>query len=314
MTTTVLRPRSVAPPSPKKPVTRRSRLKKHRWFVPLIFIGPVLVVQVTFLFVPLVNTFVLAFTNASTIGGGTFTGVTNFVRLAEDSAFWDSVGHTFLYMLITVPIITGLSLTIAILINTSVRGASIVRPILFSPMVMPMAVVALMFQYLLKSDGLVNQVLQGLHVVSAPVPFLNDSNLALFSLMLVSIWKSCGLYTLILLAALQNVSKELDEAAELDGANWLQRTTRITLPQVSGTTILIVILSAVAALRVFTEPFVMTGGGPGNATQTVVLYLFQKGISPGTNAGYASAVSLVLFAFVLIVSGISWLISRRNRA
>ncbi|TDD23485.1 sugar ABC transporter permease [Kribbella turkmenica] len=288
------------------PVSRR-----HRWYVPLLFVGPALVVQITFLFVPLANTFVLAFTNASTIGGGRFTGLANFTELWSDSAFRHAVGRTFLYMAVAVPALTIGSTCLAVLVNTRLRGTGLVRPLLFSPMVLPLAVIAVVFQYMLNSDGLVNQVLTGLRVVSEPVPFLNDPDLALLSLTLVTVWKGCALYTLITLAALQNVSPELDEAGQLDGAGWLRRTISVTLPQIRGTTVLIAILAAVATLRVFTEPYVITGGGPGDATRTIVVYLFQKGISPGTDAGYASAISLVLFSFVLVISGVSWFVARR---
>ncbi|WBQ06076.1 carbohydrate ABC transporter permease [Kribbella sp. CA-293567] len=288
--------------------------RRHRWFVPLLFVGPALVLQLTFLFLPLANTFVLAFTNASTIGGGTFTGLANFTELMSDTTFWHAVGRTFVYMLVAVPALVIISTCLAVLVNTRLRGTALVRPLLFSPMVLPLAVIAVVFQYLLDSDGLVNQILAGLQLVSEPVPFLSDPDLALFSLTAVTVWKGCALYTLITLAALQNVSAELDEAAQLDGAGWLRRTVGVTLPQIRGTTVMIAILAAIATLRVFTEPYIITGGGPGDSTQTIVVYLFQKGISPGTDAGYASAISLVLFVFVLTVSSISWLISRKARA
>ncbi|MFC0624426.1 carbohydrate ABC transporter permease [Kribbella deserti] len=287
--------------------------RRHRWYVPLLFVGPALALQITFLFLPLANTFVLAFTNASTIGGGTFTGLANFSELLSDATFWHAVGRTFLYLLVSVPALVILSTGLAVLVNTRLRGAGVIRPLLFSPMVLPLAVIAVVFQYLLNSDGLVNKILQGLRIVSGPVPFLTDPGLALFSLTLVTIWKGCALYTLITLAALQNVSSELDEAGQLDGAGWLRRTVSVTLPQIRGTTAMIAILAAIATLRVFTEPYVITGGGPGDATQTIVVYLFQKGISPGTDAGYASAISLVLFVFVLLVSALSWRFSRRTR-
>lgn len=293
--------------------TRRAPLRRHRWWVPVVFVAPVLLLQVTFLFLPLANTFVLAFTNASTVGGGVFTGLANFRAIFSSAQFWEATGHTGIYMALATPLIVGISLSLALLVNTKMRGTGIVRPILFSPLVMPMAVVALMFQYVLSSDGLVNQVLRGLSVVSEPVPFLTSSHLALFSAILVTVWKSCGLYTLILLAALQNVSRELDEAAELDGAGWPRRTWSVTIPQIRGTVGLVAVLSAIAALRAFTEPYVLTGGGPGTSAQTVVLFLFTKGISPGTQAGFASAVSLVLFAFVLVVSALSWAITRKGR-
>ncbi|WP_204030587.1 carbohydrate ABC transporter permease [Sinosporangium siamense] len=266
------------------------------------------------MFTPLLNTFVLAFTDASTIGGGTFTGLANFEEMFSSASFWEAVGHTGLYVLLATPFIVGISIGLAILINTRMRGAGIVRPILFSPLVLPMAVVALMFQYVLASDGLANQLLQGLHLVAAPVPFLTNTHLALISCVIVTIWKGCGLYTMILLAALQNVSRELNEAAELDGASWLRRTFSVTIPQISGTISLVTVLTAISALRAFTEPYVLTAGGPGTSSTTIVVHLFSKGIAPGTEAGYASAISLVLFVFVLAVSSASWLLTRKGRA
>jgi ABC-type sugar transport system permease subunit len=293
--------------------SRRAPLRRHRWWVPVIFIGPVLAVQLTFLFLPLGNTFVLAFTNASTVGGGVFTGLANFETIFSSAGFWDATAHTGLYIVLATPLLAGISLGLAILINTKMRGAGIVRPILFSPLVMPMAVVALMFQYVLSSDGLVNQILSGLNLISEPIPFLTSSHLALISSVIVTVWKGCGLYTLILLAALQNVSRELDEAAELDGANWLRRTVSVTIPQIRGTIGLVAGLAAIAALRAFTEPYVLTGGGPGTSSTTIVLYLFTKGVAPGTQAGYASAISLVLFVVVLLFASISWAATRKGR-
>lgn len=296
------------------PRTRSAPIRRHRWYVPLVFVGPLLVVQGAFLFTPLVNTFVLAFTNVSTIGGGRFTGLDNFATLATDGEFWAAVGRTFLYMLVTVPVIVAVSTSLALLVNTRLRGSSVVRALLFSPMVMPLATVAVMFQFVLRSDGLANQVLIGLNLVAGPLPFLTSSSLALVSLMIVTIWKGCALSTLITLAALQNVSEELDEAAVLDGARWVRRIWSVTLPQIRGTTMLVGVLAAIGVLRVFTEPYVMTGGGPGTATETIVLYLFTKGISPGTQAGYASAISLALFVFVLAAAALSWTVTRGRRA
>ncbi|MFJ5993149.1 carbohydrate ABC transporter permease [Lentzea sp. NPDC092896] len=287
---------------------------RHRWYVPLLFVGPVLVLQCAFLFTPLLNTFVLAFTNASTVGGGRFTGLDNFATLFADDDFWAAAGRTFVYALVTVPLIVAISTSLAVLVNTSLRGSAIVRSLLFSPMVMPLATVAVMFQFVLRSDGLANRVLQGLNVISAPLPFLTSSHLALISLTVVSVWRGCALATLITLAALQNVSREQDEAARIDGAGWLRRTWSVTLPQIRGTTLLVAVLTSISALRVFTEPYVMTGGGPGDATETIVLYLFEKGVAPGTQAGYASAISLVLFVFVLAAAAVTWSASRRRTA
>lgn len=303
--------------SDKRPGRRYTRrggpAGRQRWFVPLAFIGPVLLVQVTFLFLPLLNTFVLSFTNVKTIGGGRFTGLENFTRLAADGLFHAAVGRSLLYVVIVVPVITALAVSLALLLNTSIRGTSVVRGILFSPLVLPMAIVAMMFEWLLRSDGMINQLFEALSLINEPIRFLSSPSLAIFSVMTVTIWKSAALYTLILLAALQNVSQELDEAAELDGAGWLRRTWQVTLPQIRGTVVLIAILAAIASIRVFTEPYVMTGGGPGKSTETIVLYLFRKGVAPGTDAGYASAISLFLFLLVVIVSLARWLATRKEK-
>lgn len=293
---------------------RRRPAGRQRWYVPLAFIAPVLLVQVTFLFLPLLNTFILSFTNVKTIGGGRFIGLENFVKLAGDGLFHAAVGRSLLYVAIVVPVITALAVSLALLLNTTIRATSVIRGVLFSPLVLPMAIVAMMFEWLLRSDGMVNQLLQALSLINEPIRFLSSPSLAIFSVMTVTIWKSAALYTLILLAALQNVSQELDEAAELDGAGWLRRTWQVTLPQIRGTIILIAILAAIASIRVFTEPYVMTGGGPGKSTETIVLYLFRKGVAPGTDAGYASAISLFLFALVVIVAVTRWLATRKEKA
>lgn len=286
-------------------------VRQHRWYVPLVFIGPVLIIQGTFLFAPMINTFILSFTNVSTMGGGQFIGLDNFVRMAGDPAFLAAVGRSLLYVGIIVPTITALAVGLALLLNTLMRGTNTVRTIAFSPMVMPMAIVAILFEWLLRSDGMVNQMLAAVNLINEPIRFLSDPSIAIFSVMMVTLWKGVALYTLILLAALQNVSQELEEAAELDGAGWFRRTLSVTLPQVRGTTLLVAILAAITSIRVFTEPYVMTGGGPGRSTETVVLYLFRQGISPGTDAGYASAISLFIFALVIVVSLLRWLASRR---
>lgn len=313
MTTMLRRPQTRPLHRGGGPRREKTAVKRHRWYVPLVFVGPVLVVQGIFLFTPLVNTFVLSFTNASTVGDGRFVGLDNFATLARDGEFWAAVGRTFVYLVCTVPVIVVLATSLALLVNTRLRGTSVARTLLFSPMVMPLATVAVMFQFVLRSDGLINQILVGLRIVSHPLPFLTSSDLALASLMLVTVWKTCALSTLITLAALQNVSGELDEAGILDGARWPRRTWSVTLPQIRGTTALIGVLAAIGVLRVFTEPYVITGGGPGRSTETIVLYLFTRGISPGTQAGYASAISLVLFVFVLTAAALSWALARRWR-
>jgi putative chitobiose transport system permease protein len=274
----------------------------RRWYVPWFFLLPTLVVQTAFLWLPLGNTFVLAFTNADTLGGGTFNGVDNFARLAGDAAFWSAMRNSALYVVVVVPVTLVLSLLLALLLNSRLFGAGFVRTLTFSPVVTPMVVIALVWGWTLDADGLLNFVLARLRLVHEPVGWLTEPHLALLSLMAVTVWRTVGFYAVLYLAALQNVPRELVEASQVDGAGLVRRTVSVVVPLLRPTTFLVATLSAIAALRVFTEPYVITGGGPYGSTETVVFYLLQTGVSPGSQAGYASAISLFLFAVIVVAA------------
>lgn len=282
-------------------------------YVGWLFLGPTVILHLTFLWGPLANTFGLAFTNADTIGGGQFVGTENFTRLANDSEFWRALGISAVYAAGVVPVTVVFALALAMLLNTQLPGTGVLRTAVFSPVVTPIVVVALSWGWVLGSNGLLNAVLARLQLITEPVPWLNQPATALISLMAVTIWKSVGFYGVIYLTALQNVPRELLEAAQVDGAGWLRRVRNVVLPQIVPTTILVAALSGVAAVRAFTEPYVITGGGPYGSTRTVVFYLFERGISPGTDAGYASAISLCLFLLIVVLAGVGQLAVGRRK-
>jgi multiple sugar transport system permease protein len=240
---------------------------------------------------------VLAFTNAQALGGGRFTGLANFRRLAADSAFWQAFGNTALYVVVVVPCLVVLPLLLALLVQRSVPGIGFFRSVFYSPVVASMVVVGLVWTWLLQTDGLVNWILQSLRLVSAPVPFLTDSRLLLLSAMFVTIWKGLGYYMVVYLAALANVPKELHEAAEVDGAGSARRFWSITVPTIRSTILLVAVLSAIAAAKVFAEIYVMSNGsgGPGGQSQTLVYRIRDVGLGLSGETGYASAMSLALF-------------------
>lgn len=269
----------------------------RRWITPWVFLGPALLVAIVFSLGPFVNTIVLAFTNAQTLGGGQFTGLANFQRMAQDATFWLSVRNTALYVVVCVPLLVILPLALALLVQKSVPGIGLFRAVFYSPVVASMVVVGLVWTWLLQSDGLVNWVLQSLRVVQEPVPFLTDSRLLLFSAMFVTVWKGLGYYMVVYLAALANVPPELHEAAQVDGAGAMRRLLSITIPMIRPSMLLVGILSTISAAKVFSEIYVMSNGsgGPGGLSQSLVFHIRDVGLGLSGETGYASAMSLVLF-------------------
>lgn len=271
----------------------------RRWFTPWLFLLPSLVVLGLFLWGPVVNTSVLAFTDTQAIGGGQFTGLENFRRLAGDEQFLNALVNSALYVVVVVPMLVALPLLLAVLVDTNLPFVGFFRTVYFTPVVASMVVVALIWDWMLRSDGLLNYVLQQLQLINEPIGWLTNSDLVLFSVMIVTIWKGLGYYMVLYLAGLQSIPQELYDAAAVDGAGPVRQFFSITIPMLRPTMVLVGTLTAINALKVFTEIFVMTGGGPNRASETMVMYIFRRGIRPGLELGYASAMSLVLFVLVL---------------
>jgi putative chitobiose transport system permease protein len=286
----------------------------RRTLVPWLFLAPGLVVALVFSIGPFLNTVVLAFTNAQALGGGTFTGLENFQRLAEDQTFWLALRNTVLYVVVVVPLLVVLPLLLAVLVQKAVPGIGFFRSVFYSPVVASMVVVGLVWTWLLQSDGLVNWALQSLRLVSEPLPFLTDSTLLLFSAMFVTVWKGLGYYMVVYLAALANVPKELHEAAQVAGAGVVRRFLSITVPTIRSTILLVAVLSAIAAAKVFAEIFVMSGGsgGPGGQSQSLVFRIREVGLGLSGETGYASAMSLVLFLGTIAFSVVFVRMSRER--
>jgi multiple sugar transport system permease protein len=257
----------------------------RRWYTPWLFLLPALAVLGVFLWGPAVNTAVLAFTDTRSIGGGEFTGLENFARLAADGDFRNALVHSLLYVAVVVPLLVLLPLLLAVLVDTKLPLTSFFRVVFFSPVVASMVVVGLIWNWVLRSDGLFNFVLERLRLIDEPIAWLTDPQLALFSVMAVTVWKGLGYYMVIYLAGLQNVPRELYDASRVDGAGPVRRFWSITVPLLRPTMILVAALTAVSALKVFTEVFVMTGGGPARASQTLVPYIYERGITPGLELG-----------------------------
>ncbi|MFJ5520899.1 carbohydrate ABC transporter permease [Streptomyces griseoluteus] len=283
----------------------------RRWYVPWLFLAPALVVAVTFFIVPFGNTTILSFTDTGTLGGGHFTGLTNYRRLLGDSQFWLSLRNTAVYLVVVVPLLVTLPLLLAVLVQRKVAGIGFFRAVFYSPVVASMVVAGLIWSWLLSSDGIVNSALRALHVVSEPVPFLTDADWLLVSAMAMTVWKGLGYYMVVYLAALANVPRSLLEAAEVDGAGPVRRFLVITVPLLRPTMVLVATLAAIASAKVFAEVYTLSDGsaGPGGEARTLVYTIRETGLGLSGEAGYASAMSLALFVATL---GLSVLVTRLN--
>ena len=273
----------------------------ERRLTPWLLVLPALVWLLVFNIWPSINTVVLAFTNAKPLGGGHFVGFDNFARMLDDSQLADALVNSIVYMAICLPVLTIAPLLLAVLVEKKLPGITFFRTAFYTPVVASAVVVALIWGWLLADRGLVNGLAQQLRVISEPLPFLTDRWLLLISAVSLTVWKGLGYYMVIYLSALGNVSRELHEAAAVDGAGPVRRFFAVTIPGVRRSMLLVSILITVWSLRVFSELYVLSGGtgGPGgrDTSMVMLIQMYSRGFSG--HLGYASALSLVLFVVTI---------------
>jgi multiple sugar transport system permease protein len=229
-------------------------------------------------------------------------GDSRTVVLAGDPTFWRSLRNTFLFALVVVPVQGGLGLALALLVNRPVRGVNLFRTIYFMPVVTSMVVVSILWRFLYQPDGLVNALLGTVTFGSwDAVAWLGDRHTALPAIMLMSVWQGVGFHMVVWLAGLQTIPGHLYEAAAIDGATATQRFRYVTVPGLRPTLGFVLVTITIAALGLFVQIDVMTGGGPVDATTTVVYHAVRKGFRE-QDIGYGAAISLVFFVLVLLVS------------
>ncbi|MCL5037031.1 MAG: sugar ABC transporter permease [Chloroflexi bacterium] len=278
-----------------------------------LFLLPALVLLVVFTLYPMIRGITLSFyhfnmiqtTDAGLPAPPVFIGLDNYKGIFGDPLFFMALRNSLLYLLI-VPVIQIGALVIAVLLNRKAPGVYFMRTAMYLPVITSIVIVGIAWKWLFVSDGLLNFFLvDKLHLLSEPVGWLTDRRIALFSVMLVTLWQGLGYYMVLYLSGLQAISPEHLDAAKIDGANHFDIFTKIMIPLIRPTIMLCVIISCLGALKVFGEIYVMTGGGPENSTLTMVYYIFVKGFND-FQMGYASALGVV-FAFILgIVSYINF--------
>lgn len=295
---------SVAAPSARirRSPRTRSRGRGERRFA-YAAIAPAAVLLLVFLVIPTLLAFALGFTNARLISPNPpqFTGADNFVRLSADPLFWRSLGNTAYFVIVVVPVQAALGLLLALFVNRRMLGTTLFRTAIFIPVVTSMVVVSILWIFLYRKDGLVNAMIGTVVPGHEPVAWLGEPETALPAIILMSVWQGVGFHMVVWLSGLQTIPGELYEAAKIDGAGLLRSFASVTWPGLRPTAVFVLVTITIAALGLFVQIDVMTGGGPLDSTTTLVFLAFETGY--GKQAlGYGSAIALVFFLIVLAVS------------
>jgi multiple sugar transport system permease protein len=291
---------TVSPPrTPDRPTRRgRSRREGSGW----PFVIPFVVIAVLFLVVPTLWGLGLSFTEQSLMGNGGWVGLDNYAEAFGDPVMWSTLGNTVAFTLMsTIPLVV-IALAMALLVYTGLPGQWVWRLAFFAPYMLPVAVVVQIWVWLYQPEiGFFNYWLDRLGLDK--VGWLTDPSVAMWSMALLTLWWTVGFNFLLYLSALQAIPDQMYEAAALDGAGSWRRLWSITLPQLRSTTVLITVLQVLASLKVFDQMFIAFNGGsgPNGSTRPILQYIYDTGFT-GYRMGYASAMSYIYFALIIVVA------------
>ena len=275
-----------------------------------LFLTPSLVLFAIFTAIPVISAFFISFTHWNLFNEVTWVGLGNYLELAKDEIFAKVLGNTAYFVLASVPVQIVLALACALVLNRGIKGQTFFRVVYFLPVVTSTIAAALVWAWLFNSNfGLINAGLSLVGVTDLP-KWMGSTRWAMPAIIIVSIWQNLGYAMVLFLAGLQNIGKDVHDAAALDGATGWDRFWHITLPLLSPTTFFVLVISIIGSFQVFELVLVMTKAGPANATNTLVYYIYQNGFQ-FYQMGYASAAAMVLFLIVLAFTLVQYRLQRR---
>jgi multiple sugar transport system permease protein len=277
--------------------------------VAVAFLAPSLVVLLGFWIAPMVGTIWISLQNWNLIGVARYAGFDNYAELATDQEFHAALGHTLLFIGTYVPLVLVAGLGVALLLNAALPAMRLFRAIFFLPVITSWVAVSLLWKWILNpADGLLDRMLAAVGIEGPG--WWTSPDWAMPAVVLASVWKDLGYVAVILLAGLQAIPAELQEAAQLDGAGAWRRLRSVTLPLLTPSLFFVLVISIINSFHVFDQVWVMTEGGPGGATSVVVQQIVKYAFEYG-RVGYASAMSIVLFAIIMLVTVIQLGLQRR---
>jgi multiple sugar transport system permease protein len=293
---------------PPKP--RWRPLEDERWLA-IVLLLPTVTLLGLFIAYPFIRGILLAVTNSRVGVPGEFVGLQNFQRLASDPIFHNVVSNTFLYTAVTTVFKLGLGLWLAILLNRHFRGKAIVRAFILLPFIIPTVLSTFAWKWMFDPTfSVLNWLFFHLGMIKRPINWLGDPDLAMLSIIIVNIWRGVPFFAISLLAGLQTISPDLNEAAAIDGAKPWQRFIHITWPLLLPVTMVVVLFSVIQTFADFQIVYVMTGGGPANATHLFATYAYQLGVGTGL-LSQGAAVSLAMFPILFAIVIVQLLYIRR---
>jgi len=287
-------------------VVRSSAVDGHvrgqgEWKVALLFLSPTLIIVSVFIFFPILFSFFLSFHEWNMFGGErTFVGLENYLALVRSPDFWQVFGTTTIYTIATVPLNMAIALLAAVFLEKKLVGTRALRAAFFTPVIVSWVAAAVIWRWVFHPNiGLLNYVLEAIGVPA--VNWVNDPTAALFSMIVVGVWKTFGINMILFAAGLASIPQHYYEAADIDGAGPWSKFWRITLPLLTPTTLFILVLSIIGSFQVFDLVWVLTHGGPLGSTRVIVFYLYEQAIQ-FFNMGYASAIAYILFAVLFVLT------------
>ncbi len=301
-------------------------VRKKNDYSPYLYLLPAAIIIIVFRLVPILLSFIVSFFDWTVLGPGKFIALQNYAKMIHDAEFWQSMINTFWLVIIVVPISLVLSLFFAALLNGIKKVKSFFRSVYFIPTVTSMVAISIVWKIIFNQQtGLANFFFEKIGI--DPLAWLAESrgifqllfanfgidlpswlggpSLALFCIMMVTIWKGLGYNTIIYLAGLQNIPNVYYEAADIDGAGKIKQFFKITWPLISPTTYYVLMMTTIVTFQVFSQIYLMTGppvGGPLGTTKVIVYFLFEKGFGESNDLSYASVIALVLFAIILLLT------------
>lgn len=267
-----------------------------------VFVAPSVILYAIFMFIPIFRTIAISFTDYD-LKTSTFAGLRNYAALAGDPVFCKALANTIIYTLLTLIPTMVLGLLLALLIKDKFRGRAAFRAIFYMPNIVSLVAASLAWMYLFAEVGIINMVFKRLGIPAAH--WLSDPHLALICVVIVSLWMSGGHNMLLFLSGLQSIPTHLYEAASIDGANGWQQFWKITLPQLAPTTFFVFVMTCIGSFQVFGQVYMMTGGGPDNATTTLAHQIYLNAFQY-YHMGYASAISVVLLLIILAITAVNF--------
>lgn len=286
-------------------------LKRKETLAAWLFLMPGFVGFVIFVFGAVVFSLFLSFFEWDMLTKPTFVGLKNFTKLLlEDRTFHLVFRNTLWFVLGTVPTRVLLGLVLALVLVRNIPGRTFFRAVVFLPVIIPTVAAAMVWRWIFNADfGLLNDFLYQIGISNLP-RWLSDPKWALTAIVILSVWKDVGFSTVMFMAGLQSIPTTVYEAAQLDGASAWRTFIHITLPLLSPTTFFVIVINVISSFQVFDQAYVLTGGGPGNATNTIVYYIYNNAFQ-WFRMGYAAAIAWVLFAVIFVATFVQFKYQRK---